>query len=385
MDHPLSSFPRGTIFHITQHYFESLSVPPEEQLWLPDVEPVGEDDIKLAARLINAFKAMSEYEQTHIAPKDRPNEGVWEMSKHEFHGDAYALLHSEDVRGFAAYMVRACREKLSHGLGMGEGVYTAVSSSPIAADHNAIIFKDRLALLAEALGVLPFENPEQGRYGVNMNLPLGEIVAAIERAVGYKIARRPVMGLFGLRHGENVIDGRTMDDVYCQTRLAALNGRNIAEIGAGLGGIAHYAANNGASTYSLFDLPIICLVQGYFLAKLQGPDAVHLFGEPTDRRRISVLPYWEFFNRKRQFDFVINRDSMAEIPRARVLDYLHEIKRRRIPFLSITQEVKAASGQIGITQISVPELAAQVGLRRSYRFIYWLRRGYIEEYYGSRT
>ena len=119
------------------------------------------------------------------------------------------------------------------------------------------------------------------------------------------------------------------------------------------------------------------VVQGYFLSRLLGK-SVSLYGEP-DQRGLRVLPWFCFENDTS--DIVFNRDSMAEFPKHSALAYLSKIRARGVPFMSINQETQHESGQPGVRQLRVFELAQEVGLKRRSRSAYWIRRGYVEEFY----
>jgi hypothetical protein len=97
---------------------------------------------------------------------------------------------------------------------------------------------------------------------------------------------------------------------------------------------------------------------------------------------VNVLPWWEFYNTSRSFDTVFNRDSMAEFQLSAAINYLAEIKRRGVKYLSINQEAEAESGQPGIYQLSVGRLAKSRGMQHHYRFPYWIRRGWVEELFS---
>jgi len=387
MRHPLTAYPRGTLWHILHHYFDA---PPTD---LPDLhmEPssvsVPQDDL-IAERLINVFHKMLDFESRNIPPPQRPNEGIWEMSRHAFHGEAYSLILGRDVKGFARYMANCARTKLCHGLGPGLQVYKAFSGEvgTDSAAANRLILWDRLVALAEAIALLPHENSEQGRYGTNFYLPFDSLIDGIQSRLGCEIFRPTIMGLFGFKYKKWVIDVRVPDDAYGGYRLGVemerTGGRRVAEIGGGLGGMALQAGRAGAASYAIFDLPIMNLVQGYFLIKILGGDKVALFGEPADRR-YRLLPYWEFRNRDNVFDIVFNRDSLPEIPRARAEEYLSEIDHRRCLFLSINQESGGGTGRPGTAQLNTAQMMDRyAGMKRRFRAPYWIRRGYVEELYS---
>jgi hypothetical protein len=381
--HPLQPFPRATLWHLLAHYCEgdaTFAVPV-----VFDAPSAGPDDFSIADRLMSSFQAMTRYEAENIAPEKRPNDGVWEMMRHEKHGAIYHILNNRDVVALANYLRTGLRESISYGLGAGPELFKALSVPGEARDANICIILDRMASLGEAVGAMNYENPEQGRYGKNVSVDLHEIVASIERVLGVEIYRPLVMGICGLDLGSGrVIDSRVPDDVYSVHRILTLQStfglQSICEIGGGFGGAAFQAIRSGAQSYTIVDLPVICLVQAWFLIKIFGGDMVKLYGDQVPDRRINVLPYWEFFNRNRSFDLVFNRDSMPEMPLARVMEYLSEISDRAASFLSINQESKAEAGRPGLHQLWVSDLMKMVsGMNRISRHPYWIRKGYVEE------
>lgn len=386
--HPFSKYKRGSLWHILQHYVAGDA--PEQVTLCLDANVQDEQDFHIAERLVNAFHGMNAYEMQNIEPERRPNEGVWEMSKHEFHGEAYRLLFDSDVKGFARLMCNAMRAELCHGLGPGLQVFQAFASKGEGREANVLILKDRLASLAEALGCLPYEGPEQGPYGEAILRPIEALAAMIESTLGYEIYRPTVMGNFGIQYRDGVIDVRVPEDAYCTFSVRRLmqnqQCKRVVEIGGGFGGMAFQFSRSGLSEYTIVDLPIINLVQGYFLMKIFGGDEVKLFGENIPDRRFNVLPYWEFFNRDRQFDLVFNRDSLPEIPRARVEEYLSEISARNCLLYSINQEGEALAGQVDLRQINVHKMTqAFDNLPCQSRSPYWIRKGYVEAIYGKRA
>ena len=82
------------------------------------------------------------------------------------------------------------------------------------------------------------------------------------------------------------------------------------------------------------------------------------------------------------FDLVLNQDSFPEMSAATVSDYLEWIGRScGGSLMSINHESKPAYGA-GLQHVNVPEMtAAGGGFELTYRFPYWLRRGYVVELY----
>ena len=272
----------------------------------------GKEDIEISKRLANAYHAAQRYEICHIVPEERPNDGVWEMSKHEFHGELLDALEKRSYIDIAEICTNALRHRVSHGLGSGAQTFTALTdlSRGGGRDAHSLLLVDRLAALAEAFGILPLENPEQGCYGENVKYDVFNLIEKIESFVGYSVGRPRVMGAYGMPLRDlEVVDFRVPDDVYCTHRLRQIlkqfDGtpndtrgkicRRVVEIGGGFGGMALFAARAGLKPYSIVDLPLINVLQGYFLIKCLGAEAVRLYGEEGLVDAINVMPWWYFY------------------------------------------------------------------------------------------
>ena len=385
MKHPLSDVPRATVFHLLHHYAPTLDV--QAAVSFEDQSSFS-GYIAIAERLMNVFHLMEEHERHHIPDERRPNAGVWEMVKHEFHGEFYRIMAARDAPALAIYLSNAMRTSFSYGLGAGTGVYRAMESEGEGRTANLILLADRLAAVAEAVGALPVENPEQGRYGESLQIPIPELVRIIQAHLGVEIFRPQVAGLFGVKIGPNqMIDMRVPDDAYCAYRLKTLRDNlgigSICEIGAGFGGLAFQAIRHGFSGYTIVDLPSINILQGFFLMAVFGGDAVAMFGEDAPGRLFNILPYWEFFNPDRKFNLVVNRDGLPEMPEERAQEYLNGISARRCVLLSINQEAQAPAGSVDANQLVVNRMMLSVpGMRLVSRYPYWIRKGYVEEIFS---
>jgi len=379
--HPLQGFPRNSHWHSMQHFAEPYRI--SERLYLaPSSE--GVDDIEISSRLIAAYQAVTRDESIYVAPQSRPNSGIWEMVKHEFHGEFYRLMENADIPGFACYMRNGLRTGLGYGLGTGPGAFKTLSTPGDAREAALLLLIDRLVSLAEAIGILPHENPEQGRYGKNLAISAAELVSSIESTLAVRIGRPPVIGEFGILVEDQIIDLRVPDDVYSSWRMLeiaetfGLSG--FGEIGGGLGGTALQAIRLGATRYTIFDIPSVGMMQGWFLMKTLGSEAVRLYGESEHGQPIALLPYWMFSNPDSKYDLVMNRDSLPEIPENQARSYIAEIAKRNAALLSINQESQGSADKPETRQLRVSELASQeISLRRISRSPHWTRKGYVEE------
>jgi hypothetical protein len=383
MKHPLARYQRTTLWHLLHHYVEEA--PASATIYTKESEE-GPADLSIAVRLLNVFRLMVEHE-TLIPPEKRPNAGIWEMVKHEFHGDFYKTLASNDAKALAHYLRNSLRGGGAYGFGPGPEVFRAMREEGDGRDANVLMIIDRLASLAVAIGVLPHENPEQGHYGTNLRISVTDLTKLIQAGLGTEIFRPPIMGIFGINVGpDQVIDVRVPDDVYAAFRLSSISHdhrlRSVCEIGAGFGGVAFQfwrMAQRPFGGYTIIDLPLINILQGFFLMKIFGGDAVKMFGEDVPDRDFNILPYWEFANRTRKFDIVFNRDSLPEMPEEVALEYLAEISERKCVFLSINQESEGPA-PMGQKQLIVHRLMKQfAGMRSGGRHPHWIRKGYVEE------
>jgi hypothetical protein len=370
--HPLSAYSRTEIWDRLQHFFEN-----EPDLPKPHLEPNAKDagDIEICARLIEAFSLERAYERSNVHPEKQPNEGVWEELK-AAHSEAYHLLQSKNAAGLADYLRNGLRTTLCSGLGSGPATFQIMSGEDWRDPVLQLI--DSLASLAEAVGALPYENPIIGSYGQNINLGILELTEAIESKLRFLINRPKVMGIYGIGHHGGVIDVRVPDDAYCAHRIRLISNdvsrTRFIEIGGGFGGMALFALRAGVTYWAIVDLPIINVVQGYFLIKCLGGNAVRLFGEHNQTASVEVLPYWEFFNRDRNYSVVFSRWALQEIPRNRVDEYLAEIETRGTDLLSINHEAGSP------TYLNLHQIISEHGkLKCRLRHPYWIRKGYVEE------
>ncbi len=374
---------RGT-FETTAHHPFPRGYPPMVLDTSPT--PVDGEDILTAERLLRAFHNAKEYERGNLPVEIVPREGIWEMMKHEFHTEFDRILLAKDPTDLAVHLSSAFRLPTTHGLGPGKVVFEA-AQNPASANEFAATILDRIIIAAEALLVLPYENPEQGRYGDNVYEDVGEILDRMEGELGVPLGLPPIMGRFGLRVGHRVVDVRTADAAYVSWRIRSLLGKmsefRVCEIGAGLARTAQLCSRIGLQQYTIFDLPVINVLQGYFLIKTCGKDRVQLFGEEAVNPPIRVFPYWKMFESPEgYFDLCLNQDSMPEIPDHIARKYITEMPRIARLFLSINQEGGGPTGTAGATQLIIPKLADDnPGFRRIARHPYWVRRGYVEETY----
>jgi hypothetical protein len=348
--------------------------------FIPDLTATTRD-VENAARLMTAYKAATGKEAALGLGQAADVWGYILAAQGKFIG----LLEGDDPRALAQSLANMSRTDATIGTVQGDAEYATLSRGKAYQAFVSRLAKDRLLCLAHAVGALPPENPEQGAWGREAEMPSEKIVATIERTMNMCIAPPDIDGgLWKIAAGADRYGERDLNAIYTAWLMRGMGAMNIAEIGAGSGRVAYWSLKIGALRYTTFDLPRTNVIQAFYVMKASPDVSVRLFGEPEDNQALSVLPYFELGNAPEGgFDLVLNQDSFPEIAAPIVAGYLREL-RRIAPkhFLSINQESCPEYGYSGARQISVLEMIREVGgFRRAWRMPYWLRPGYVCELY----
>jgi hypothetical protein len=354
--------------------------------FVPDIVPTSAD-VDHAERLLVAY---------NLATADAPamkSEDLWTSIARQ-QRSFFEVLKSGDSQQLAAYLCNMSRHDATQGTVQGAAEYRHLRHSAGYRRFVARMAKDKLVSLAEAVGALPCENPEQGVWGHNFQLTSEDLVSRVSAVFGLDVTPPPIDGgLFkisaGSRHDAARFGERDCNAIYTSWALVNLLDKGagdaaVCEIGGGSGRVAYWARRFGIDDYTIYDLPQVNAVQGFYLMKAMGGEAVRLYGESHAQGRggICVLPYFACTDvTRRRYDLVLNQDSFPEINTDVVREYLAWIKKVSRAFLSINHESRPnAVG--GALQNNVSELVRESGgyCLRS-RQLYWLRKGYVMELY----
>jgi len=360
------------------------SRPHNQAVVVPDRQPDA-GDVAIATRLLAAYREASRY-----GGSNRGHEDVWtDIAGRQVR--FASILERGDAFELALYLCNVSRHDASEGITQGLGEFTRIMRDPSYRDVVVLMVKDKLVSLAEAVGALAVENPEQGPYGVNLHCDSGELVDRIAERIGIAITPPDIDGgLLKLETGRGLFNDRDANAIYTAWLMKGILGngrRRICEIGGGSGRVAYWCHQLGLTSYTIIDLPHINVVQGYYLLKSLPGDSVLLYGEsqPSETAGLlQILPAHAIAEiREPSFDAVLNQDSFPEIDREIVADYLRWMRTTCIgPLVSINQE-SSPPRRDGKPQLSVPEVVREVGgFTLEQRWPYWLRKGYIVELYG---
>lgn len=332
----------------------------------------SENDVHIAKRILRALKRAQKDEHKNI----NITGDLWDNIQREQHSDFYAIQH--DPVKVAEYMNNMNQHGITFGISSSTLLeYQAMLKNPVIRQEWGGYVKDTMVCFAEAIGVIP-----RNLDGDNLYLDENALLSSIEEKIGISIIPSEIEGgLYALKINNRSFGCRDFWSAYIAWRVHQLTGNNasVAEIGGGIGKAAYYANQFGIQRYSIYDLPIINLVQAWFLIK-SGIE-VHLYGEEKkDQRCIQILPYWEFKNG--QFDITINADSFPEMDESIVADYLETIKRNTQKYLlSINRE---DGGEYGGNRmhVLVPSVVESIGgFTVVSRLPFWFLRNYVEELY----
>jgi hypothetical protein len=303
------------------------------------------------------------------------------------HRDLEAVLQSRDPAKVSNLMVNLCRHPtLVLGFMHYTEQYPVLAVNPLARQKEALFLIDKFLALAESIGVIPAQTPEQGLWGYG-GLDIAALLTQVQTRVPFPLTPPAAGGgSFGFNTNFGVMCMKDIQAVYAANRvrdlLVSAPQKTVCEIGGGTGTLAYYLAKAGVEQISIFDLPTVSIIQAYYLMRSLGPDEVALYGENT-KARIRLLPYWQLENEPaKSHALAINLDSLPEIEFNTALNYMRLIKEKVAgQFWSVNQEGQGRQTG-GKSQNVVWDLAERsTGFRRLHRFPHWLRAGWIEELY----
>ena len=274
------------------------------------------------------------------------------------------------------------------------GISTPIDyEDPTAPWSWSLMTYNSLVSLAEGVGAIRVETPEQGVVGRVFEEGLDQLPARIERELGVSLDFPRVGAPYGILIGDRLIireTGRHLGAALRLHRAAGLylgpapsDGYQVLEIGGGFGGAAMWylrLQGRAPGSYAIVDLPLMNAFQAYFLGSVYGAENLRLHGEVGGGARVSVVPPQALAERAQRTDIVFNQDSMPEMTDSAARTYLAWMRANLTGlFVSCNQEVGTFGG---VTQLVVPDLVAEFdGFERIAREPSWTRPGYVEEIY----
>jgi hypothetical protein len=336
--------------------------------------PADVDDRDLVARLLKAY-------QLAVAEDHRSGDSMWTEFFQNMHGEIHTVFMSGDVDASARILRDPGRTNLFYGFDSLSADFVRLASSRRWRQAYANASADSLARLAEALGAIRYPYPDAYSVGYGKPPVIDPEVClkAIQECLGAEITiPNPFPDEHGFATGQGVVSYRMAQALYQAHRISQLvqDIRNpaVLEIGGGLGRTASYARQLGIADYTIVDLPLSSLSQGYFLGRTLGADHLAVLGEGDCDvpAAVKIVSPKHFLDGKKKYDLIINVDSLTEMSREVASAYLDRIISGSARFLSINHE---------FNPFTVRELLQQRQLKHPViRTPYAMRDGYVEEY-----
>jgi len=355
---------------------------PVQRFEFTDIETPDKEDLRLCERLIDAFHFGLREDQpaANVSP-------MWASIIDNKQRALFETLLKKNPEDLANLLARMFQSEILHGIDSGD-LYTGRNWR-----YHSLKLLDDLSSLAEYLGVVRAESG-QGTIGHAFANGLDDLVSKIEAELGSSIGGPRIGGAYGIVANDSLVTLQSPEYVYVASRIAHAiesffpsisnpenSQLNLLEIGAGYGGTAQFLlrlCGSRAKNYTIVDLPLANVLQGYYLANSVGPSKVRLNGEDGSGL-IEILPPAELFG-KTDIDILLNQNSLPEIPQDAGASYLTWAKQESKLFFSYNYEALTEQREFAV--VTVPELVAQVGgFRRLNRALSWLRPGYVEEIY----
>ena len=345
------------------------------QIHTSDIDVAMSDD--MLHRLCRSFAFSQENYQT--------SGDIWlelETRRADFI-DALKTDQPDRLRGFYN---RLLKDDLVEGMGHSEAIVVDETNNPYCRNYFQLRTIDALMSLGEALGVYRTPNAVQmslGEFIEHMKPNIPQLAQSIETALGFSIAM-PIAGNPPFIDPTLRLNPDSIRHAYTIHRLKVLGATensNILEIGGGYGMAALLAHRAGLRNYMIVDIPYVTSLQGAYLTTALGEDQVVLAGEADqwvqDRIQIDVPNRIDTIA-DQSIDFVVNTDSLPEMPKTVAQNYIASILRIcRGVFLSINQEAKTTHGTL--QQGAVTELMSTYGHAPIHRARHWMEQGYVEE------
>lgn len=358
------------------------AIPARAIVFSPPAAP-SDSQIELCRRIVSAYGAAAREDPDNLSP-------IWRGKVERYYGALRRTLVAGDPRALGEQLRWLFRRPFL------AGISTPIDyEDPGAYRYWALLIYDRLVSLAEALGVLRTECPNQGLTGRAFAEGIDDLPARIEAALGISLDQPRVGAPYGILLGGRMITRETgvhlhaalclREAIDTHLRRSPAEELRIVEIGAGFAGAAMWylrLPQRRKGSYTIIDLPLMNAFQAYFLGEVYGADALQLYGEKENGAPIRILPPQALRGRQAPVaDVVFNQDSLPELNEPAAREYLAWIQ-SHVNGLFLSNNQEAAAPVEGIAQLVVAELAAGChGLTRIERRPSWVRRGYVEEVY----
>jgi hypothetical protein len=373
------------IFHRPEWFWGATPVPTYRIEIPPSSRGLTAGDKKLLVEdLLTSF-----HEAQKLDVENSSYSPLWRLNIERTAGAFVDALLKKDREAVLQFLEGMFTQPALWGIGYGDfGVWQGDRFGSFLVLHQ-------LVALAESLGVVRAECPEQGEIGYAFEQGLESLIEKIERVIGIRMDFPRVASAYGIVVGGRLLDMQTPSHIYSAYRLLTnlrkvtpKDDYSVLEIGAGFGGSTYWFLQQfNRCRYTIIDLALTNVYQGWFLSNSLGRENILLYsdiknGASPGSRQVSILPTKsESSLGKTRFDAIFNQDSFPEMTEEVIDDYLR-LAHERLDGILYSFNHEAFSIVKSHEQPWVPNVIARHGgFERISRELSWVRRGYIEEIY----
>ena len=363
---------------------------PKLDITYRQAKEVTAEDVLLCSRLIAAYHKAA----ANKAKMEDNTSQIWAQGINKYCSKLLSVMRSSDAEELSKMLSSMFKQEFVYGLASGSLIENAKST--LGAKIWSLKYQDNVAALAEYLGVVRTESSQQGVKGYALKDGFDALVSKIEESIGIAMDFPDIGAPYGVKANNSLITMEHPEHLYVALRISQAAGDylkdrekeplSLVEIGAGFGGLAYWAIKLKkikVGSYTIIDLPLINVLQGYFLVKAFGAANVRLYGEISNNNAmITILPAFSFEEEiNKNIDVLINENSMPEMSNAIVENYI-QFAKKKVSGIFFSYNHEAYSVVHGKPQVFVPEIVERVGgFKRLSRNASWVRGGYVEEVY----
>lgn len=346
--------------------------------------PIFPEDLVLCKRLIAAYrKSMADFKLEEMGAH-------WSYNIRSYYGALISAIEEGNEEKLALELCAMFQKDFLAGITWGQA-YKKQRSYLLQRFFKELVF------LAEYLQAVPVDCTDTVESAEALHQGYESLIKKIEAKLGISITFPYIGSPYGIKNNEGVVMLESPDYIYVSKRITEIISQlktsvSIVEIGAGFGGTAYWLlrlAESSIREYAIIDLPIVNVLQGYFLAKAFGAERINLYGEHNKEALINIMPTYAIESCK-NVDVLINENSMPEMSRRSAEGYIKwactNLKDSGI-FYSYNQENKHPYFDNSGNQLCVYEIVQATGknLKRISRNYSWVRHGWVEEIYKRQS
>lgn len=309
---------------------------------------------------------------------DIPDSSLWSVIYNTYH-KKFLDTAKNDIAKLENILDNPSKYNIFYGF---DNNCEVLLNKPRYIDHfeNNIFVIDKILNLAEFLGILRHNNPEQFR--LKFKKPdLDFIIEEIEKKLCIELKFDCVFpGEEGIKTKKGIISNREIQAIYQAYKIKKIfdknNYNNILEIGGGLGRTAYYCNKFGIKNYTIVDLLIPRICQLNYLSRVINERDIisekEIIKFINYENKIKIISPNYLFNNEISFDLVFNSDSLTEIDDENQKKYVNLIKDSTKYFYSINHESN---------KNKVTDLFSNIKTKYHDKNLYWMRKGYLEEHF----